>query len=181
MSTYIALLRAINVGGHAKVAMADLRACFVTLGFKDAQTLLQTGNVVFSGARQAGASLERQLEAAAAKRLGLRTDFMVRTSQEWDALVAANPFPDMAARDPSHLVAMFLKDDADPKKVKALQAAITGREVVRARGKQAYITYPDGIGTSRLTNALLERALGTSSTGRNWNTVLKVAALASAT
>ena len=181
MTTYIALLRAINVGGNAKLPMADLRAFFMTLGFADAQTLLQTGNVVFTAAKQAGTTLESQLEAQATKRLGLDTDFMVRTAQEWKALVAANPFPEMAARDPSHLVVMFLKHRADTKKIKALQGAITGREVVRAVAKQAYITYPDGIGTSRLTNAVLERALGTSSTGRNWNTVLKLAARAAGT
>ena len=180
MTTHIALLRAINVGGHARLPMADLRAFFVRLGFADAQTLLQTGNVVFGGAKKTGASLERLLEGEAAKRLGLETAFMVRTAREWKALVAANPFPEMAARDPSHLVVMFLKDDADPRKVKALQAGITGREVVLAKHRQAYVTYPDGIGTSRLTNAMLERALGTRSTGRNWNTVLKLATLAEA-
>lgn len=181
MATYITLLRAINVGGHAKLPMADLRAFFAKLGFANAQTLLQTGNVVFTGAKKATASLERLLEAELAKRLGLKTDFMVRTAPEWEALVAANPFPDMATADPAHLVVMFLKADADPKKAKALQAAITGREILRAKGKQAYITFPDGTGTSRLTNAVLERALGTRSTGRNWNTVLKIAALAATT
>lgn len=177
MPTYIALLRAINVGGHAKLPMADLRAFFVRVGFDDVQTLLQTGNVVFNGGKKPVASLEHLLETEAAKRLGLQTDFMVRTVQEWKALVAGNPFPDMARRDPSHLLVMFLKGDAEPKRVKALQARITGREAVRAKGKHAYITYVDGVGRSRLTNAVLERALGTSSTGRNWNTVLKLAAL----
>ena len=178
MPTYIALLRAVNVAGHGILPMADLRACFVKAGFANAQTLLQTGNVVFSGAKKAPASLERLLEAETAKRLGLTTHFMVRTAPEWKSLVAANPFPDMATDDPAHLLVMFLKDVADPKKVKALQAAITGRELVRAKGKQAYVTFPDGAGRSLLTNAKLERALGTSSTGRNWNTVLKIAGLA---
>ena len=178
MPTYIALLRAVNVAGHGILPMADLRDCFVKAGFANAQTLLQSGNVVFSGAKKASTSLERLLEAETAKRLGLNTHFMVRTTPEWESLVAANPFPDLAATDPARLVVMFLKDAADPKKVKALQAAITGREVVRAKGKQAYITFPDGQGKSRLTNAKIERALGTSSTGRNWNTVLKIAGLA---
>jgi uncharacterized protein (DUF1697 family) len=180
VATYIALLRAINVGGNAKLPMADLRAFFAKIGFADAQTLLQTGNVIFHGSKKATASLERLLEAEAVKRLSLKTDFMVRTAPEWAALVTANPFPDMAAHDPGHLLVMFLKDAADPKKVKALQAVIKGREIVRAKGKDAYITFPDGVGRSRLTNAVLERSLGTSSTGRNWNTVLKIAAAAAA-
>jgi len=64
--------------------------------------------------------------------------------------------------------------------VAALQAAIKGREVVRAKGRHAYIVYPDGIGRSRLTNVMIEKKLGTRGTGRNWNTVLKLAALTGA-
>lgn len=158
------------------LSMADLRGFFAQLGFPTARTLLQTGNVVFDGPTKATATMERQLETAAAKQLRLETDFMVRTAAEWRDLVAANPFRAMAQHDPSHLVVMFLKHPPAATQVKVLQAAITGNEAVRARGKQAYVTYPDGIGRSKLTNAALERALGTSSTGRNWNTVLKVAA-----
>ncbi|PYJ75629.1 MAG: hypothetical protein DME69_14645 [Verrucomicrobia bacterium] len=73
---------------------------------------------------------------------------------------------------------MALKDAPKDTDVKALQAAITGREVVRAGGKHLYIVYPDGIGRSRLTNAVIDKLLGTRGTGRNWNTVLKLASLA---
>jgi uncharacterized protein (DUF1697 family) len=73
---------------------------------------------------------------------------------------------------------MFLKEAPSREDVIALQTAIKGREVVRAEGRHAYIVYPDGVGRSRLTNALIERKLGTRGTGRNWNTVLKLGALA---
>jgi uncharacterized protein (DUF1697 family) len=63
--------------------------------------------------------------------------------------------------------------------VSALQQAITGREVVRANGREAYIVYPDGIGRSRLTTALIEKKFGTRGTARNWNTAVKIAVLAS--
>jgi uncharacterized protein (DUF1697 family) len=75
---------------------------------------------------------------------------------------------------------MFLKAAPDVKNVKALQAAITGPEIVRAEGKQAYIVYPSGIGRSRLASTLIEKKLGARGTGRNWNTILKLAALAKA-
>jgi uncharacterized protein (DUF1697 family) len=75
---------------------------------------------------------------------------------------------------------MFLKGAAEAKDVERLQAAVSGPEVIRARGKDAYIVYPNGVGRSRLTNALLERHLGTRGTGRNWNTVLKLRAIAAA-
>jgi uncharacterized protein (DUF1697 family) len=114
----------------------------------------------------------------AEKRLGLHADFLIRNATEWGKVVARNPFRKQGERDPSHLVVMFLKSAADAKDVKAVQAAIAGRETIHADGRQLYIVYPDGIGKSRLTNALIEKKLGIRGTTRNWNTVLKIAALA---
>jgi uncharacterized protein (DUF1697 family) len=178
MTIHIGLLRAVNLPRHNKVGMADLRALLLGLGFTEVQTLLQSGNVVFHGGAATGERLESLLEKTAKERLGLETDFLVRTAAEWAAVVAANPFPEEAERDPGHLVVMFLKDAPDRAQVAAVEAAITGREVVRVHGRHAYLVYPDGIGRSRLTAALLERKLGTRGTGRNWNTVLKLGALA---
>ena len=160
--------------------MSDLRGFCAAIGLEDARTLLQSGNVVFRSTRRTCASLEKLLEAEAAKRLGLETGFFVRTAAELKEAIARNPFPGEAKRDPSHLLVLFLKDAPAADNVKALQAAITGPEVVRAVGRHAYITYPSGIGTSRLTTAVIERRLGTSGTGRNWNTVTKLSALAEA-
>ena len=175
---HIAVLRAVNLPGHNKISMADLKALLVGLGFTDAQTLLQSGNVVFSGGSKTTAALEQTLERAAAKQFGLDTDFFVRTAKEWQAIIDANPFPREAKDDPSHLVAVIAKDDVSPASVTGLQEAIVGREVVRAKGRCAYIVYPDGIGRSKLTAAMIEKKLGTRGTARNWNTVLKLGALA---
>ena len=180
MTLHVALLRAVNLPSHNKIGMAELRKLLTDLGFEDVQSLLQSGNLVFRGDTRTSAQLEGLLEAEAKKRLGLETDFMVRTAGEWRAVIAGNPFPEEAERDPGHLVVMFLKEEADAKDVAALQKAIIGREVVRAKGRHAYITYPDGIGRSRLTNVVIEKKLGTRGTGRNWNTVLKLGALAGA-
>jgi len=177
---YLALLRGINVGGHRTVAMSDLRDLLAQLGFADGRSVLQSGNLVFRSRARPPAVLEPLLEIECEKRLGARTDFFVRTAKEWEAVVAKNPFPADAKRDPGHLVAMFLKSAPDEEHVKALQAAITGPEIVRADGRHAYIVYPDGIGRSRLTHTLIEKKLGTLGTGRNWNTVLKLGALARA-
>jgi uncharacterized protein (DUF1697 family) len=178
MTTYIGLLRAVNLAGFNKVGMADLRDLMAGIGLKDAQTLLQSGNVVFKSEGGAAAQLERQLEAAVAKRLKVETDFFLRTAKEWDAVIADNPFPKEATVDPGHLLAVFLRNAADAKAVADLQKAIVGREVVRAKGRTAYIVYPDGVGRSKLTSALIEKKLGTRGTARNWNTVLKLGALA---
>jgi len=174
---HVALLRAVNLAGYNKVGMADLKALLAGLGFEDAQTLLQSGNIVFTGGTKTTASLEQALERAAAKQLELETDFFVRTAKEWQAIVDANPFPREAKDDPSHLLAVILRDDVSAANVAALQKAIVGREVVRAKGRCLYVVYPDGIGRSKLTSAIIEKKLGTRGTGRNWNTVLKLQVL----
>jgi len=177
-STRIALLRAVNVGGRNSLAMSDLRKMVAALGFRDARTLLQSGNLIFRGARQSDDALERLLEAECQKRLKLSIDFVIRTLDEWQAMIDANPLARKAANDPSHLVVMVLKSTPGKNELKALKASIRGREVVKAKGKQLYISYPDGIGTSKLTGTLIERVLGVRGTARNWNTVLKLAELA---
>jgi uncharacterized protein (DUF1697 family) len=178
MTTYIAVLRAINLGSHNKIAMSDLRAMLEKVGCEEPKTVVLSGNVVFKSAIGSAAKVEQQLEAASTKHLGVTTDYFVRTSSEWQAMIAANPFPAAARTDPGHLVMMCLRDAPSPAQVKALQAAIKGPEMVKAKGKQAYFVYPDGIGRSKLTIKVIEKALGTTGTARNWNTVLKLGELA---
>lgn len=179
MTIHIALLRGINVGGNKKVAMADLRTLLTRLGFANAQTLLQSGNAVFeSRTRTGGAALERLLETELEQQLGLQVDCMVRTPAEWREVIAQNPFPQDAREDPSHLLVLFLKSEPSAGDIRAMQAAIPGRERIHVEGRHAWITFPDGIGTSRLSTNLLERTLRSRGTARNWNTVLKLAVLA---
>lgn len=178
MTRYIGLLRAVNLGAHNRVAMSDLRDLLTRLGFEDPRTLLQSGNVVFGCGRRRAADLEGVLEAEVEQRLKVATGFFLRTAEEWQDIVTGNPYLKEAERDPGHLVVMVFKDRPSSQAVKDLNAAITGSEVFRAEGRHAYIVYPDGIGRSRLTNALIEKKLRTRSTGRNWNTVLKLNALA---
>jgi uncharacterized protein (DUF1697 family) len=175
LTTHVALLRAVNVGGR-KAVMASLRAWLAELGFEDARSLLQSGNLVFRS-EPTGAALEALLEREAAPRLGFATDFLVRTAGEWRALVDANPHAAMARDDPGHLVVMALKSAPAAADVAALQTSIQGREVVNSAGRELFITYPDGIGDSRLTIQVIERRLGVRGTARNWNTVTKIAAM----
>lgn len=178
MTTYIALFRSINLGGHNKVKMVDLRELISELGFANVRTVLQSGNLVFDSDARPVSQLEHLLKEATEVRLGLNTELFVRTAKEWAAIVADNPYPDEAESDPTHLVVMFLRGAPDRKRVTALESAVVGREVIHAKGRQLYIVYPDGIGRSRLTYSLIERKLNTNGTTRNWNTVLKVASLA---
>jgi uncharacterized protein (DUF1697 family) len=175
---YIVLFRGINVGGRALVSMSDLCDVAAAAGCAGARTLLQSGNLVCQSGLRTSAQLEERLSAEAKKRLTLQPDILARSAGEWKDIVAGNPFREEAERDPSHLLVMFLKDSPGPAAVKALQAAIAGTEVMRVRGRHAYIVYPDGIGRSRLTGTLIEKKLSTRGTGRNWNTVVKLRALA---
>jgi uncharacterized protein (DUF1697 family) len=174
MTRYIALLRGINVGGNKKVAMGDLRTLLTKMGFEDVQTLLQSGNVVFNGQKKSSAALERDLEAALEKALKMNVDFHVRTADEWRQVIDANPFSAEAKKDPARMVVICYKSPLDPAKVKAAQAAITGREKLRADGRHLYMTFPDGQGNSKAA-IVVGKMLGTG-TARNWNTVLKLAA-----
>ncbi|HZE41922.1 MAG TPA: DUF1697 domain-containing protein [Stackebrandtia sp.] len=171
MTRYVALLRGINVGGHNKVPMAELRALFAELGHAGARSYIQSGNVVFD-ADEAPEPLRAKLEAAVAERFDVANPIMLRDRGELEAIVAANPF---AGRD------------LDPKKVTVsfLSGALSGgedlavpegmvEEIVAAR-RELYVYYPDGLGRTRLDSAFFARRLrGASATVRNWRTVEKL-------
>jgi uncharacterized protein (DUF1697 family) len=157
--------------------MTDLRNFLAKLGFDDVRSLLQSGNVVFGSRARTGAELERFLEAESLKQFGIEIDFFVRAPEEWKSIIRQNPFRKEAELDPGRLVVMLLKSPPRPEDVAALQAAISGPEVVRAKGRELYAFYPNGQGRSPLTNAVIEKKVGRC-TGRNWNTVLKLAMVA---
>jgi uncharacterized protein (DUF1697 family) len=173
---YVALLRAVNLAGKHSVSMPALCEMFGAAGLSEARSVLQSGNVVFRAGTQTS-SIEARLETAAARRLGLQTDFLVRSAREWAAIVAGNPFRAEAERDPARLLVLVAKSPVKEADVRRLQELIPGRERVAPGGRHVYAVYPEGVGRSRLTTALVEKAVSTRVTGRNWNTVLKIAAL----
>ena len=178
---HIALLRAVNLGPRNRVPMAALCELAHDLGLTNARTLLNSGNLVFEAGRRSAAAVEQLLEDETATRLGVRTDFIVRRAAEWEAVIDANPFPDVAKREPNRLLVVCLKAAPGAAAVSAFEQAVrAGKELVRVAGPQAYIVYPDGVGRSKLTMTAIEKALGMRGTGRNWNTVLKLASMAGA-
>ena len=177
MPAFVALLRAVNLGPHNKIAMSDLKAVATGCGLSNPRSLLQSGNLVFEAKAKSSAALEKALQAALAKELELETPVVVRSAAEWRAALEANPFPREAKADPGHLVLMPLKSKPAKGALPALRAAIVNRETVELVGQQLYLVYPDGIGRSKLTSALIEKKLGVVGTGRNWNTAQKLAAL----
>lgn len=158
--------------------MAELKAMFVQLGFEDAVTLLQSGNVVFSAKGKSRDALEKLLKEETEARIGVKCDYFVRTIEEWDKIIEANPFPKEAEADPSHLLVAVQRGDVDLEELEAFQAAITGPEIFKPGTECTYAIYPDGIGDSKIDRVPGYRKLSAKGTARNWNTVLKLAALA---
>ena len=174
---YAAFLRGINVGGKNKVGMADLRKMAAGAGLDRPQTLLQSGNLIFEGDERSESKLETLLEERHIETFGFAVDYHVRSLDHLGRIVGQNPFAREAEDDPSHLVVAFFKSPLRAEACETLRTAIRGREVFHEAGREAYVVYPDGIGDSKLTNAMLDSKLGQRGTARNWNTVLKLLAL----
>ena len=168
-------LRAVNLGGK-RLAMADFKRVLAEVGYPDAQTVVATGNAVIE-AVAADARLEAAVEAELGRLLAGTTEVFARDGAELAAIVAGNPFPKMAEEDPSHLVVVFLRGEAGESEVEALRGKIVGPEKVAAGPGCLYASYPDNIGQSKLTAAMIERALKLRGTARNWNTVRRMAEL----
>ena len=167
MSTFVALLRAVNVGGTGKLPMADLVAMARAAGFERVRTYIASGNLIFEtsrGEREIRAVLERALEEYAGKHVGV----VVRTGEEMAAVLAANPFPDRA---PSHTAVIFL--DAPPPADTLAHVVAPDGEEVRVGAREIYVHYPSGMGRSRLRIPAAK-----TGTARNINTVTRLADMA---
>jgi uncharacterized protein (DUF1697 family) len=164
---YAALLRAVNVGGTGKLAMTDLARLCEREGLCDVKTYIQSGNVVFTSPKKEAAvktALERMLE----RHMGKPVAVMVRTVDELEAAIAANPFPDVP---PNRLLITFFDE---PLKEAVIAGVVApGGERLAIRGRELFIHYPEGMGASKLKVPLLKKA----GTGRNLNTVVKLAAM----
>lgn len=173
MKTHIALLRGINVGTAKRVPMAGLRDLFAQLGYKNVKTLLNSGNVVFSG----GAAPEHRIEAAFAARFGFSSRITVISASELNAAIEKNPITEIP--DPSRFLVAFLKTAAHTEQLAPLLEKAWDPEAFALGSRVAYLWCPDGILASPLGGAV-NRTLRDSVTSRNWATVLKLQALAAA-
>jgi uncharacterized protein (DUF1697 family) len=172
MPSHVALLRGINVGGRARVAMADLREVVASLGYEDVATYVQSGNVVFTAEAPDAAALE----AAIAKRLDVSPAVVVLSREELEQVVADNPWPD--ERDGKHLHVVFTAGEPDADVVAAAQEKAAGGDEARIVGGTLYMHTPNGLGRSKLA-AELSRRGSKDGTARNWTTVSKLLAMLS--
>ncbi len=170
---WAALLRGVNVGGARKLPMAELSALLAAQGCREVRTLLASGNSVFEGEGSA-AEWEVRLGAAAREALGLETEWLLRSSEEMAAVLAACPFPDAAEARPSQLHVVFHRE---PFPAGLLPLVHGGPERLAAVGRELFIDYPDGAERSALGPAMARARFPRIATARNWNTVVKLAAM----
>ncbi|WP_428266034.1 DUF1697 domain-containing protein [Haliangium sp.] len=172
----IALLRGINVGGHKKVPMAELRALATDLGFADVATYIQSGNLVFS-TDLAPESAESALEAAIADHFGFSADVVVRTGAQWRRYASGSPFPDAERERPKLLHLGLPKRAAAPTAAETLLRYAAPNERIEVEADALWIDFASGAARSKLSPAVLNRALGSPVTMRNWRTVHKLVEL----
>ncbi len=185
MSTHIALLRGVNVGGRNRVAMADLREVVTSLGHTDVATYIQSGNVVFTSEEADTTALAGALERAIAEALTVRPKVVVLSRNELSQVIVDNPYPDET--NPRCLHAAFRSEDMGPDEVAAVAAAVQrardkgSRDEAQLVGRTLFLRTPDGLGRSELAAQLTRPggALGglASATMRNWATVGRLLAL----
>jgi len=173
---HVALIRGINVGHAKRIAMADLRKVVEDLGYTDVRTLLNSGNVVFSVPPAVKGDPAAQFEKAVAANLGVSARVIVLTAAELAVAVDDNPLLEVAA-DPSRLLVAILRTAADRTKIEPLTKQEWTPDVLAMGARVAYLWCASGTLASRLAQAV-GRALGDGMTTRNWNTMLKLRALA---
>jgi uncharacterized protein (DUF1697 family) len=172
LTTYAALLRGINVGGKTKIPMKELVKLCESFGWSDVTTLLQTGNVLF---RASGSTaLESTLEAGIAAQFGLTISVVIRETAILKAHLAQTPFEKASRDDPSHLLLYLSKRPPEPTAIESIRSRATAGELIESQDEAIWIHFPNGIGRSKITPSVMDRAVGSPATGRNWNTFTKL-------
>lgn len=174
MSQRIILFRGMNTGG-VRAPVGDQRAMAEAMGLKNPRTLMASGNLVVESDRDPR-DLEAAVEAETDRRFGRRIETIVRTPEQWAAMMSVNPFPEEARAAPAQLLVMVMKAGIKPGAVEAVMAFARGKEAAREAGGELWFWHPDGIGQSKMSEKAQPRLVGTG-TARNWNTVLKLATM----
>jgi len=176
MTVYVSMLRGVNVGGSGLVKMEPLREAYESIGLADVRTLLQSGNVLFRCGLTDRERLVKRIMQEIERRFDLQIEVVLRTLAEVASIVDRGPVLSPRA-DKSKLLVMFLSAVPDA----AAQAALRKwhkdkelKELLELRGPEIYLYYPEGVGRSKLTGAVIESKLDTAGTARNWNTLLKL-------
>lgn len=173
---FVVLLRGINVGGHNKIPMKELRSLCEGLGWTDVQSYIQSGNLLVT-TDAAKESLEEELEQAIERRFGISIPVIARYAGAWSNYIENNPFVAAAGEDPSRVMLALSKHPITEGAAERLQEYAAAGERVAAGEDVLYGYFPSGAAVSKLTPALFDRLVGSSVTVRNWRTVLKLGSM----
>jgi uncharacterized protein (DUF1697 family) len=176
MTTFVALLRAVNVSGKNRVPMAELRRALGDLGLTGIETYLQSGNAVFGAEGDDPAEHAAAIHALIERVFGLDVRVLVLTAAELTQIAAADPFV-AAAADETYVHVTFLARPVEEAVFDGLSLPAEAGERAERAGPVIYLLLPHGYGRTKLTNSYFERALGTSATTRNWRTVMALVAM----
>jgi uncharacterized protein (DUF1697 family) len=175
MPIYISMLRGINVGGHKRIKMDDLRKSFEALGFERVQTYIQSGNVVFKTAKLSTSALSKRIEKQILGDFGFSASVISRTADEMDKTISNNPFLKLPNIDTKTLHITFLSDAPAPAALKKLADLTVAPDQCQSLHKEIYFYLPNGVSQSVLMKAPVDRILSVVTTTRNWNTVNQLA------
>jgi uncharacterized protein (DUF1697 family) len=178
MKVVIGLLRGVNLGGHRKVAMADLRALCESMGLREPQTYVQSGNVLFKTAERNLSKLAAQLEDAIERRFGFRSEVILRTAAEMREVVVRNPFAGRSGIEPNKLLVTFLAAAPSSEARAKVLALSTESEELHLHDREFFVYYANGLARPKVAWTAVAAVLKVAGTGRNWNTVVKLAELA---
>lgn len=178
MRVMISMLRGINVGGRNQIRMDALRKLYESLDLHEPQTYVQSGNVVFKTTARDTVVLTQKIEHTIEKTFGFRTDVVLRTSAQLKDAIAKNPFAERKDADPSKLLVTFLAKEPQSKLINAVLSKKNDREKLHILGRELYIYFPNGMGGTKLNWLAVVKALGTTGTGRNLNSVMKLLEIA---
>ncbi len=178
MPVIICMLRGVNVGGHNLIKMDALKALCLSLKLKDPQTYVQSGNVIFRSEEKDLGKLTKRIQDAIEKKFGFRPEVILRTADEMRDVIARNPFAKRNGIEPGKLLVNFLAADLGREAREQALAIKVSPEELHLVGREAYIYFINGQGRSKLPWSKIERALKTSWTGRNWNSVTKMLEIA---
>jgi uncharacterized protein (DUF1697 family) len=180
VGTFVALLRGVNVGGKNMLPMKDLVAIFERAGCVDVRHYIQSGNVVFGAKPELGTRIAGLVAKAIERGHGIKVPVVVRTATEIQAIVGGNPYLDAGDVDAKKLHVMFLAERPSKERAATLDPHRSPGDAFVLRGLEVYLSLPNGVARTKLTNAYFDAALRTTSTVRNWSTVLKLAEMAEA-
>ncbi|MCW2641354.1 MAG: hypothetical protein JWP76_3660 [Dactylosporangium sp.] len=174
MAKYAVLLRGVNVGGHGKLAMTDLRRVLESLGYTDVSTYLQSGNAVITSDDDDLERVSRRIQESLLRELDMSPSVLIRTGAELTAVVTDNPFPEAAAQ-PKLLHVVFLSAQPHPEQVAAIDPGICPPDEFGVGDRAVYLRYAVSPGRSKLAELVLRQLLRgrpeVTATARNWNTV----------